>query len=161
MTKGQILQRLFIRFLIAKKFEKYEFTQIWSLFIENRKYLNTEENFEFIYQFFKQLLEKRFFIIDMEKLPLKYTSAYESYELKKFNLPEELQSAYESIFIKTKSLEKDLQKNEMEIQYFEEYFKEYPVIQFQIELLLHKKQQEHLKLKTQVDVLKELIKTFD
>lgn len=70
MTKRQILQRLFLRFLVRNTFIKQAFAEIWSLFIGEKNYLNNAENFELIYNFFMQTLEKEYFIVDTKSIPL-------------------------------------------------------------------------------------------
>ncbi|ERH69057.1 hypothetical protein RFW92_02290, partial [Acinetobacter baumannii] len=52
MTKRQILQRLFLRFLMNNTFYKKEFVEIWALFIGHKNNFNNLENFEAIHSFF-------------------------------------------------------------------------------------------------------------
>jgi len=160
MTKGQILQRLFIRFLVKMKFQNCLFQDIWNAFIEKRDYLNTEENFDFIYDYFKALLKEDYFIMDITSIPPKYTSTYTTHQLKKLSLPKELQSPYETIFIKTQNIKNDIHKNQIEIECLHECFKEFPDIRFQIEFLIQQKQQELVKLESRANALTELIETF-
>ncbi len=160
MTKRQILQRLFLRFLMKNTFYKQDFVKIWNLFAGENKYFNTDENFEVVHSFFIQNLEKEHFIVDTTAIPRKYTSTYHAYQLKKICLPVELQEPYESICEKTYQLNKALQQNELEIECLNECFKEFPSIRFQIELLIQKKQNYQFSLQSKVNVLKELMQTF-
>lgn len=161
MTKGQIIQNLFVRFLMEMKFENCEFLEIWNSFVNNRKALNSKENFDFIYDYFRSFLEEEYFIMDNSCIPNKYTSAYHSYQLKKIILPSELQPAYESIYLKTQELRNEINKSKIKLDYLNECFKEFPAIQFQIEFLIERRQLELLKLESKVSVLNELIKTFN
>ncbi|AZC08513.1 hypothetical protein KC095_12570 [Acinetobacter nosocomialis] len=160
MTKRQILQRLFLRFLMKNSFHKLAFTEIWSLFVGHNSYLNNDENFEVVHSFFIHHLVKEYFIVDSINIPQKYTSKYHAYQIKKFCLPVELQEPYESICEKTNQLNKALQQNELEIECLNECFNEFPSIRFQIELLIQKKKDYQFSLQSKVNVLKELIQTF-
>ncbi|MDC5690011.1 hypothetical protein OFM99_18240 [Acinetobacter baumannii] len=148
MTKGEILQRSFVRFLIDKHFEKYNFQQIWTVFVQERPNgLDTEENFQFVYNFFKGTLAKEYFILDTSSIPYRYSSAYTKYQLLKENLPKEVQPCYDSIYQKVQKLNKTIKCKELEINYLKEYCKEFPKIQFQIESLILEKEMEYLELK--------------
>lgn len=160
MTKRQILQRVFLRFLMKNKFYKQTFVEIWSIFIDKKVSLNNDENFEVIYSFFKKTLEQEYFIMDIESVPPKYTSKYNLYQLKKICLPEDLQGPYESIYEKTNQLKKALRGNEIEIEYLNECSKEFPIIGLQIDFLMHEKKDNQFTLQSQIRVLKELIQTF-
>ncbi|KYQ79712.1 hypothetical protein AWW73_18095 [Acinetobacter lactucae] len=160
MTKGQIVQRLFIRFLIRNEFQNCLFQDIWNAFIEKCDYLNSEQNFYFIYDYFQKLLKEDYFIMDNSSTPPKYTSLYTTHQLKKLLLPEELQSPYETIFIKEKNIRSTIHKNQIEIECLRECFKEFPPIRFQIEFLIQQKQQELLTLESRANALTELIETF-
>lgn len=161
MTKGQILQKLFVRFLMEMKFENCEFLEIWNSFVENRKALNSKENFDFIYDYFRNFLAVEYFIMDNSCIPFKYTATYHSHQLKKIILPHELQAPYELIFLKAQELRHEINKIKIKTEYLNECFKEFPAIQFQIEFLIEKRQLELLKLESKVSVLNELIKTFN
>ncbi len=161
MTKGQILQKLFVRFLAKMKFQNCLFQDIWNLFIEKRDYLNSKENFDFIYAYFKELLEENYFTMDISSIPSKYTSAYTTHQLKKLSLPKELRSPYETIYLKAQNIKNEIYKNQIEIEYLHECFKEFPPIRFQIEFLIQEKQQELVKLESRVSVLAELIENFN
>lgn len=160
MTKRQILQRLFLRFLMQNTFYEQSFVEIWTLFIGEKNNFNNDENFEAIHSFFIKNLEKEYFIVDTTSIPHKYTSIYHSYQLKKICLPVELQGPFESICEKTHQLNKALQQNEIEIEYLNECFNEFPSIRFQIELLTQQKKDYQLSLQSKVNVLNELIQTF-
>lgn len=161
MTKGQILQKLFVRFLTKMNFQNCSFDDIWYLFIEKRDYLNSQENFDFIYDYFKELLEEDFFTMDISSIPPKYTSAYTTHQLKKLSLPKELQSPYETIYLKTQNIRNDIHRNQIEIECLHECFKEFPPIRFQIEFLIQQKQQELVKLESRESALTELIEAFN
>lgn len=161
MTKGQILQKLFVRFLAKMKFQNCLFQDIWNLFIEKRDCLNSKENFDFIYAYFKELLEENYFTMDISSIPPKYTSAYTTHQLKKLSLPRELQSPYETIYLKAQNIKNDIHKNQIEIECLNECFKELPPIRFQIEFLIQKKEQELFKLESKVSALTALIETFN
>ncbi len=161
MTKGQIVQRLFIRFLIRNEFQNCLFQDIWNAFIEKCDYLNSEQNFYFIYEYFQKLLKEDYFIMDIATTPPKYTSAYTAYQLKKLLLPKELQSPYENIFQQTQEIKNEIHKNQLEIECLNECFKDFPAIRFQIEFLIQQKQQELIRLKSKVSALTELIETFN
>jgi len=160
MTKRQILQRLFLRFLMRNTFSKQAFAEIWSLFIGEKNYLNNDENFELIYKFFMQTLEKEYFIVDTKSIPPKYTSIYHAHQLKKICLPVEMRDPFESIWGRTQQFNIALQQNELEIEYLNECFNEFPSIRFQIELLIQQKRDNQFFLKSKINVLKELIQTF-
>lgn len=161
MTKGQILQKLFVRFLAKMKFQNCLFQDIWNLFIEKRDYLNSQENFDFIYNYFKELLEENYFVMDVSNIPHKYTSVYTKHQLKKLSLPKELQSPYETIYLRAQNIKNDIHKNQIEIECLNECFKELPTIRFQIEFLIQQKEQELFKLESKVSALKQLIETFN
>ncbi|WP_228715382.1 hypothetical protein [Acinetobacter pittii] len=161
MTKGQILQKLFVRFLAKMKFQNCLFQDIWNLFIEKRDYLNSQENFDFIHAYFNELLEEDYFTMDISSVPPKYTSAYTMHQLKKLSLPEELQFPYETIYLKAQYIKNDIHKNQIEIECLHECFKEFPPIRFQIEFLIQQKKQELVKLESRVSALTELIETFN
>lgn len=162
MTKGEILQRSFVRFLLDNYFEKYEFQQIWASFVKERTSgLDTEEHFQFIYKFFKDSLVKEYFILDTSCLPHRYSSAYTNYQLMKENLPKELQSSYDSIYQKVQKLKKTIKQKELEIEYLKRYSKEFPKIQFQIECLIQKTELEHLELESNINALDAIIKVFN
>ncbi|WP_151740205.1 hypothetical protein [Acinetobacter nosocomialis] len=160
MTKRQILQRLFLRFLMNNTFYKKEFVEIWALFIGHKNNFNNLENFEAIHSFFIRDLEKEYFMVDKKSIPRKYTSIYHSYQLKKICLPLELQGPYESICEKKYELNDTLQQNQIEIEYLSECFNEFPSIRFQIELLIQQKKDYNLSLQSKINVLHELIQTF-
>lgn len=160
MTKGQILQRLFVRFLEKRKFENCLFQDIWKAFIEKRDYLNSKENFDFVYDYFREFLEEDHFIMDITSIPPKYTSTYTTHQLKKLCLPKELQSPYETIFEKKQKIRSDIHKHQIEIECLHECFKEFPSIRFQIEFLIQQKQGELIKLESRANALTELIETF-
>lgn len=160
MTKGQILQRVFIRFLIKQSFDKCEFMQIWNLFVEKKSRLNSEDNFQFIKKFFKQYLEKDYFLVDRTYTPFKYTSAYTKYQLSKFFLPEELQSSYESINQEYEILKKIIFQKDLEIKCLKEYLNKFPALRFQIEILIYQREDEHFRLQSKENVLNELIQSF-
>lgn len=160
MTKRQILQRLFLRFLMRNTFHNQSFTEIWLLFIGTKNSLNKNENFELIHSFFKQTLEKEYFTVDTNSIPLKYTSKYHVYQLKKICLPVEMQKSFESIYERVHQLNRVLQQGELEIEYLHECFNEYPTIRFQIEILIQQKQENLFSLQSKLNVLKELIQTF-
>lgn len=160
MTKEELLKRTFVRFLLNKKFVNSDFENIWLLFIGKRTNLDTEENFQCIYSFFKESLEKEYFILNTTTFPYSYSSAYTEHQLIKLNLPMELQSPYESIYQKYQKLKKDFYQTEIEIEYLQECFKEFPEIQFHIESLIYKKEQEHFKLESRINILNEIIKTL-
>ncbi|WP_228156359.1 hypothetical protein [Acinetobacter seifertii] len=161
MTKGQILQRSFVRFLINMQFQNCSFQDIWNAFIDKRDYLNSKENFEFIYDYFKVLLEEDYFIMDITSIPPKYTSSYSTHQLKKLSLPKELQSPYDTLFIKTQNIKSDIHKNQIKLECLNECFNEFPSIRFQIEFLVQQKQQELVRLESRANVLTELIETFN
>lgn len=161
MTKGQILQRLFVRFLTKREFQNCFFQDIWNAFIEKRDYLNSKENFDFVYDYFKEFLEEDYFIMDITSIPPKYTSTYTAHQLKKLCLPKELQFPYETIFLKTQKIRNDINKYQIEIECLHECFKEFPPIRFQIELLIQQRKQELVKLESRANALTELIETFN
>lgn len=161
MTKGQILQRSFVRFLINMQFQNCSFQDIWNAFVDKRDYLNSKENFEFIYDYFKVFLEEDYFIMDITSILPKYTSSYSTHQLKKLSLPKELQSPYHTLFIKAQNIKSDIHKNQIKLEYLNECFKEFPSIRFQIEFLIQQKQQELVRLESRANVLTELIETFN
>lgn len=161
MTKGQILQRLFVRFLANMKFQNCLFQEIWNSFVEKRDHLNSKENYDFIYIYFKEFLEKDCFIMDIATIPPKYTSAYTAYQLKKLLLPKELQSPYENIFQQMQEIKNEIHKNQLEIECLNECFKDFSAIRFQIEFLIQQKQQELIRLESKVNALTALIETFN
>ncbi|WP_454667578.1 hypothetical protein [Acinetobacter calcoaceticus] len=160
MTKGDLLKRLFVRFLLRQEFIECEFTQIWELFVQKRYYLDTKESFEFINSFFKSFLEEDYFIVDTKPVPFKYTSAYREHQLMTFLVPEEFRLSYESICQKMQKVEKTIHQKELEIEFLNGYYKEFPAIQFQIDILIKKRQEEKVKLQSNINVLQELIQTF-
>ncbi|MDC5008816.1 hypothetical protein OHW24_16090 [Acinetobacter baumannii] len=162
MTKRQIIQRLFLRFLMNNTFYKQEFIHIWSLFISEKKLLDDDENIEIVQDFFKQLLEKEYFIVEANTVPKQYTSTYHVYQIKKLCLPEELRSSYESIYLKTQNLNNAIRRNELELEleYLNECFNDYPSIRFQVEILIQQKQEHQYSLQSKINVLKELIQFF-
>lgn len=161
MTKGQILQRLFVRFLAKRKFQNYLFQDIWNVFVKKRDHLDSKENYDFIYDYFKEFLEKDCFIMDITSIPPKYTSAYTAHQLKKLLLPKELQSPYETIFQQTQKIRNEIHKNQIEIECLHGCFKDFPAIRFQIEFLIQQRKQELVKLESRANALTELIETFN
>ncbi|EOQ61110.1 hypothetical protein F935_03456 [Acinetobacter calcoaceticus ANC 3811] len=162
MTKGEILQRSFVRFLLNKNFQNHEFQQIWTIFVQERSSgLNTEENFHFIYKFFKKSLVKEYFILDTSTVPHRYSSAYTKHQLMKENLAKELRPSYESIYQKVQTLKKAIKQKELEIEFLKEYSREFPKIQFEIESLIHEKEREYLALESNMNALDAIFKVFN
>ncbi|ELT4631729.1 hypothetical protein KD918_01715 [Acinetobacter baumannii] len=162
MTKGEILQRSFVRFLLGKNFQNHEFQQIWTTFVQERPSgLNTEENFHFIYNFFERSLAKEYFILDTSHVPPRYSSAYTKRQLMKENLPEELRPSYDSIYQKVQTLKKAIKQKELEIEFLKEYSREFPKIQFEIESLIHEKEREYLALESNMNALDAIFKVFN
>ncbi len=160
MTKRQILQRMFLRFLMKNTFHKQDFVEIWSLFVSKKSFLDNSENLESIHSFFMEVLEKEYFTVEMKSIPPKYTSIYQAYQIKKLCLPVELRPSYQSIYERTLDLNKALRRNELEIEYLKECFNDFPNLRFQVEHLIQQKRDYQLSLQTKISVLEELINFF-
>lgn len=71
-----------------------------------------------------------------------------------------MRDPFESIWGRAQQFNIDLQQNELEIEYLNECFNEFPSIRFQIELLIQQKRDNQFFLKSKINVLKELMQTF-
>lgn len=154
MTLNHQLSFYLIKYLSNQNFRCSEFKDIYGGFIQEYPSFSAKKNYQRIYRVIRALVSSG--LIDLKRTPYtyKYSSNYSTHELEEFLLQQEpLVDFKDKLKIESKEVNLNIEKTRLEINFFDMYMKEYPILKDTILQFKKKSEQQLTYLESQICVL--------